>query len=185
MIGEGLPEATLVRPEGKEKWRGIRAHAPFALALEQRTAAKPAAPAPPVQATPAPTPAPSGERVFLQKADVLITSSRAVLRGTTYALANLTSVRVYIEPRPMNWLLLGILLMALGLMCFVVLECTIIGWIGTLGGFGLILAYLCTPVKHWVRIGTAGAETNAVWYPRPEEAQTVSGALSQAIVSRG
>lgn len=36
MIGQGLPETVVVRPEGKEKWKGIRSHAPFAVALEQR-----------------------------------------------------------------------------------------------------------------------------------------------------
>jgi hypothetical protein len=36
MILAGIPESTLVRPAGSEKWKSLRAHAPFAMALETR-----------------------------------------------------------------------------------------------------------------------------------------------------
>lgn len=55
MIEQGLPEGTLVRPVGKEHWKNLRAHAPFAAALEAasaRNAPQPSAPAPPVAPSP-------------------------------------------------------------------------------------------------------------------------------------
>jgi len=48
MITQGLPETVVVRPEGAPTWTGIRAHAPFAVALEQRGA--PVRPVPPAVA---------------------------------------------------------------------------------------------------------------------------------------
>jgi ribosomal protein L40E len=38
MIRDGLPPNTLVRPVGKDAWKGLRAHAPFAMAIETRDA---------------------------------------------------------------------------------------------------------------------------------------------------
>ncbi len=42
MIAAGLPPSTLVRRAGTEEWKGLRTHAPFAMALDQR-GARPAA----------------------------------------------------------------------------------------------------------------------------------------------
>lgn len=39
MIASGLPATAMVSAEGEDAWRGIRTHAPFALALDQRAAA--------------------------------------------------------------------------------------------------------------------------------------------------
>ncbi len=51
MIAAGIPETTLIRPAGSEKWKSLRAHAPFAMALETRAhAPTPAAPAAPPSA---------------------------------------------------------------------------------------------------------------------------------------
>lgn len=51
MIAAGLPEQTLIRESGAADWRGLRSHAPFAVALERRGApssqASPPAPSPP------------------------------------------------------------------------------------------------------------------------------------------
>ena len=57
MIAAGLPEATMIRPAGAENWKSIRAHAPFAIALEQAVAAGPGGAAPPPQAPGYPPPA--------------------------------------------------------------------------------------------------------------------------------
>jgi|HubBroStandDraft_6_1064221.scaffolds.fasta_scaffold505855_1 hypothetical protein len=42
MIAGGLPETTVVRPVGSQKWKSLRAHAPFAIALERAAATTPA-----------------------------------------------------------------------------------------------------------------------------------------------
>ena len=38
LICEGLPETTVARPVGKQQWKSLRIHAPFAIALEARAA---------------------------------------------------------------------------------------------------------------------------------------------------
>lgn len=39
MIAAGIPATTLVRPAGSEKWKSLRAHAPFAMALDRAATA--------------------------------------------------------------------------------------------------------------------------------------------------
>lgn len=41
MIAQGLPETVLIRAVGEQGWRGIRTHAPFAMALPHREASSP------------------------------------------------------------------------------------------------------------------------------------------------
>lgn len=54
MIGDGLSAKTMIRPVGKETWKGLRSYAPFAMAVEAREGVQPApdppAPAPAVHA---------------------------------------------------------------------------------------------------------------------------------------
>lgn len=52
MIRAGLPPATMVRAEGTEAWKGLRSHAPFAMALEARDGGAGAYAAPPPAAPP-------------------------------------------------------------------------------------------------------------------------------------
>ena len=40
MIASGIPEETVIRAEGEEEWRGLRSHAPFAIALAAAKKAK-------------------------------------------------------------------------------------------------------------------------------------------------
>ena len=65
MIRDGLPARAIVRPEGKEAWKGLRAHAPFAMALEAREAGDAIPPPMPIAAPllPAALPARYGRRI--------------------------------------------------------------------------------------------------------------------------
>lgn len=71
LIGSGLSDATLIRPEGDPVWKGLREHQGFARALEHRGArsslASPPAPAPPrpAPAAPASSPALSGSALVV------------------------------------------------------------------------------------------------------------------------
>lgn len=56
LIGSGLSDATLIRPEGDPVWRGLREHPGFARALEHR-GARPSQASPPAYAPPGPYPA--------------------------------------------------------------------------------------------------------------------------------
>jgi hypothetical protein len=125
-----------------------------------------------------------GERIFASSEGIKITSARAILNGTTYALANVTSVRTYKEPRP-----LGLLVLAVGLLVFAVLLvgsspglAAVVTGCGVLAILGWV--FLLHP-KFWVRIGTAGAETNAIYYRAEADAVSVVEALNEAIIHRG
>jgi hypothetical protein len=195
MIAAGLPESTLIRAEGSEAWKGLRSHAPFAMALERRAggaqtaATHPPAPqpgyGPPAGYAAAPPSGPTAERVFWNDGGVSITNARAVIGGTTYALANITSVRRFDEARNANVLVAGMLFVALGVGCVAFIDCKTPGFISLLLGAAMCIAYALTPEKHWVRLGTAGAESNAIWYKDPAYAQRVVDALNQAIIHRG
>ena len=205
MIQAGLPEATLVRAEGTENWKGLRSHVPFAMALERRAsgggsppsggygapAAAPYPPAPPPGYGPGygpppgyPTAAPAGEHTYFQAEGVLVTSARAILGGITYAMANITSVRIHHEERPFSWIVGGIVCL-IAAVVFLPIDCKVISFMFGLMGAGLFVGYFLKPDQYWVRIGTAGAETNAVAYPQAAQAQVVAGALNEAIVRRG
>jgi hypothetical protein len=56
MIAAGIPESTLIRPAGSEKWKSLRAHAPFAMALERRASTLAVVAPPPSPAVPPPAP---------------------------------------------------------------------------------------------------------------------------------
>ncbi len=181
-----VPPAAQVRPEGKGTWKSLRAHAPFAMALDS-TASPPAAPAPmppqyPVVAPPQQYP--SGEHVYLNEPGVTITSARAMLNGTTYALTNITSVRAFTEGRPTN-VLTAMLLFGVGGLAMIPLQGTCAGTCLVIAAVLTLIYFAAFNVKHWVCIGTAGAESNAVCYKDPNDTARVVAALNAAIVSRG
>jgi hypothetical protein len=128
--------------------------------------------------------APREERVLLQNDLVTVTSARVVVRQkTTYALANITSVSEFIEPRPAAVALMALLLATMGLFC--------VGFSGTVGGVELALGavllvvfFLIQP-KHWVRLGTAGAEQNAVWSHDALWTREVVSAITHAMAGGG
>lgn len=128
----------------------------------------------------------AGERVLFQDGSIVtITTARAVMMGTTYAMANITSVRAFEEKAEIG------LATLLGLMGFVggaimIMNDGAVGWVLLLAGaaFGL-WAYSKRKSKHWVRIGTAGAEANAVCSLDKGWTDRVVAALNDAIVARG
>jgi hypothetical protein len=125
----------------------------------------------------------AGEDAFFQDDVVTVTSTRAIISGTTYALANITSVRGFVQPRPAVLFILGGSLLVMGMLMLSTtptagLVCAAIGL------FFLFFYFLQKP-KHWVRIGTAGAEANAVYSLDPKWTSSVVDAINEAIISRG
>lgn len=119
---------------------------------------------------------------FFSDQVVTVTSARAVIAGTTYAMANITSVRTFVEPRQIGILILGLLLLLVGVA---------IGLGNAYGalfmalGVIMIAGYAFSKPKHWVRIATAGVESNAVYSADPNWSAAVVAAINNAIVSRG
>jgi len=125
------------------------------------------------------------ETVLFEDKSVKVTDVRTViLSKTTYAMANITSVNEFVEPRPAGLALAGACFMIVG---FLILQAgaDAVGWIAM--GFGgiLTLIYYATKPKHWVRIGTAGAEANAIWSHDPAWTRKVVDAMNGAIIRRG
>jgi hypothetical protein len=143
--------------------------------------ARPQAPPLPPRAAPPPQ-----ERVLLENDQVTVTSARVVdhQKKTTYAMSNITSVSEFVEPVPASIAILGFLLGALGLMC-VGLGTGGIGGFFAMIGVLLLIIYFLTKPKHWVRLGTAGAEHNALWSHDAAWTREVVAAINSAIVNRG
>lgn len=113
---------------------------------------------------------------------VTVTRTRAIIAGTTYAMANITSVRTFVEERPVGVVVLASILMVCGGGLGMVLA---EAW--AVFGVGLLIAVLWFFIKpkHWVRIATAGVESNAAFSHDPAWTAAVVGAISHAIISRG
>lgn len=172
-IRRGLKPTTQIRPVGRERWKSLRAHAPFAAALD---AAQGTVTPATMQSTPvAAANAPGGETTFLKQYSVLVTNKRAVINGTTFPLANITSVRVYEKEPPKSFAQLGFILGCIGIFWWPMFIAA---------GICVVLQFVIMKPVYWVRIATSGGETNAVGYPRATQAQKVVDALSNAIVSR-
>jgi hypothetical protein len=129
-------------------------------------------------------PQPQGEVVLFQDATVTVTNMRAIVPGVTYAMANVTSVREFIEPRPRVLVLMGLFLLASGLCC-VAANAGTVGWTENVMGAALVGIYAILKPKYWVRIGTSGAEANAIWSNDPSWTRSVVAAINGAMVARG
>jgi hypothetical protein len=122
------------------------------------------------------------ERVYFSEGGIVITSTRAVLRERTFAMANITSVSLAESNQGAGCgcTLLGTGgLFALGLFGS--------GTVG-LGVFGIFLLIvgvaLMSQKTYVVRIGSASGETNALQSSSREYIQRIVGALNQAIIDR-
>ncbi|APR87772.1 Hypothetical protein A7982_13121 [Minicystis rosea] len=126
---------------------------------------------------------PSQETTYFSDDRVTITSTRAMFDGTMYPLRNITSVRAWTVKKRVLPLVLGILF------CFFALPMfgAGVGLGGTvlLLGIGLICLHVFSRDWHYVRIGTAGGETDAVASKDGAYISLVVFKLNDAIVNRG
>ena len=129
----------------------------------------------------------NGETFIYQDQLVTITNARAIMGGTTYAMANITSVRHTTEPAKIGCLVL---------MTFLAATVAIISFFGSGNvGVGFVALLIAAAVgaaaysgrrsKHWINIGTAGAEQRAIFSYDEGWTKTVVAALNNAIISRG
>jgi hypothetical protein len=114
----------------------------------------------------------------------IITSTRAILGGTTYAIANVTSVRYQAQAATWVFVLIGFLLALIGAFLFNV-SATHSIIITLVGLAGSVTALAMRKTKHWVVIGTAGSERRAVFSHNQYWTTNVVEALNQAIIDRG
>lgn len=126
---------------------------------------------------------PRPETPFFSDNVCTITNARAILRGTTYALGSITSVRTWTVPKPSWPLLLGILCVLVGLA--IAVSNGGCGGIVTIVGVALLVLHFAAKDKHYVMIGTAGREIDALQSSNGAYINQVVTALNSAIIHRG
>lgn len=124
------------------------------------------------------------ETILFEDPRAKVTTARVMLNGVTYSMANVTSVRRVSEDRPALVAFLGLLIVLVGF--YLVFDSAAgLGLFIIVAGAALIFAFFRARPNHWVRIGTAGAEQNAVASQDPDWTNAVVEAVSQAMVRRG
>jgi hypothetical protein len=129
------------------------------------------------------------EVVFYESPEAVVTNTRAVLDGVTYAMANVTSVRMHkAEPShvfPIVCLLFGGLLIIVALSQGNLRE----NWLWLMGGiFAVIVGghlLITWEDTYTVVLGTSGGETHAISNQDKSKISPIVDAISKAIVTRG
>jgi Family of unknown function (DUF6232) len=131
------------------------------------------------------------ERVFLNEGGVFVSNSRAVIAGTTYSMANITSVRMGSTPPSQGC---AILLLVMGLLMVLASLAAFAQGVGTGivalllgGGVTAAAAFWLRSLKPTFHVLTASAsgETQALSSKDDQLISRVVAAVSEAIVHRG
>ena len=125
------------------------------------------------------------EQIILQEGEVTITQQRAIILGTTYALAQISSVRMGYEPRPARWILYAVFFLLMGGLLAAMQDCRVVGYFGLMVGVGSVVVYFLHTAKFWVVIHTAGGEARAIWHKNAMDTKRIVDAINEAIVRRG
>jgi hypothetical protein len=126
------------------------------------------------------------ETTYYQAGDVHITSSRAVMGGTTYPLANISSVGVGEKPVNRSMGVIAIVLALAAIACGLSgSENAGIGWVVAVI---LIMAGVYSFVQkpdYFVKVGSAGGEQRALVSKDRAYIEKIVAALNEAIIKRG
>lgn len=118
------------------------------------------------------------EKVLLEKAGITVSTTRFVAQGQTYAMANITSVKVG-ETAPKRGTSI-----ALGLAGVILLMAGAVFWGIVALGIAVFVWYYMKPTYNLL-ITTAGGEASAMQSEYRDEIETIVSALNQAIIARG
>ena len=135
----------------------------------------------------------SGEITYYKGFNVLVTNTRAVMGGRTFAMANITSVSTAIKaPNPTVWALGiafgaiatigGIVSLFDGSIVPIALGCT---GFGVLAIVTSLLVLKSQKSTYSVTIGTAGGEANALSSENETQVRDIVEAMNRAIIERG
>lgn len=130
---------------------------------------------------------PIEEATIYRDGDVLVTSTRAVLGGTTYAMSNITAVSLqskYANRGP------GVAILGLGIVAGLCVS-NIYENIGN----GVVVFILCALIagaqmlsqhdQYFITLTTASGETKALQSTAREDIQEIVDAITEAIIRRG
>lgn len=126
----------------------------------------------------------SNEETYFSRTNVLVTSARVVINGTTYPVRGISAVRaVKILPNrtfPILLLAFGAVLAYFGYFYSIkIAEVYLPGFAAVLAGG----AWLALQRPHWVvELATAGMQQNAVVSNDEEHVSAVAAAIARAIV---
>ena len=146
----------------------------------------------PVVSTPS-TAGPAEEKVILSDGPVKISNLRAIINSKTYAMSNITSVKVITkEPStgfPTILLIAGILFTVLALAPaytghFSNTPWTLVLFSIAIGVVGFAALKSAKP-SYIIQIGSSSGETDAMITPDQAQAKKIGDALNTAIVARG
>lgn len=122
------------------------------------------------------------EKVYYSDGAITVTSTRAVLGGKTYAMANVTSVSLGENQSGVGC---AIALIALGGLMALAITSKESAGVGVLGlGMLAIGIYLLKSKTFIVRIGSASGEANALQSKDRDYTQKIVDAVSEAIIER-
>lgn len=124
------------------------------------------------------------EQTLFESNGVTVTTSRVQVRETTYALANITSVRSLVEPRSVGPIVAGVSFIAVSALV-VWLGGVGVGLLGVFFGAICVAYFFTTKAKYWIFIGTAGSEQKAIHSNEPVWTAKVVEAINNAIIARG
>jgi hypothetical protein len=145
------------------------------------------------------------ETVYYQDNAVTITSTRAILGGSTYTMVNISSVKIGKKPPDLRP---AIALGAIGSLCTACSACSFLATlqtasqqgseaVGAIIGTGIstllglaiigvaIFLFVMLKPKYIVRIGSASGETDGLISKDLVYVQTIVDAISTAIINRG
>lgn len=129
---------------------------------------------------------PQAEVTHYSHGSVQVTNARAIIGSTTYAMANITSVKMA-KKRANPWF--GIFLAVLGVILFLVaitgdqntVEIIVTAVMAVAG----IAIAATRRSRYIVRIGSASGESDALISKDQETIESIVGAMQQAIIERG
>ncbi len=131
------------------------------------------------------------EKTYYQDASVLVTNSRVILQGTTYAMTNITSVKMISKAPSLTGALIGVIAGALGILCgiFGIIVEVNAGWLGIVLGVvfigGAIFLFSKAKATYVVIVGSTSGEKQVFTSTNKEQIQKIIVAINQAIVERG
>jgi len=137
--------------------------------------------------TPAAATGAAPEKTYFSDDAITVTSSRAVIGGKTYAMANITSVSKAKRPPNTSGATVLVVLGALMFLCAFAGTNTglFVGLPGVvLAAIGVVMFMRATP-DFIVRLGSASGEANALVHKDEAYIQQIVAAVSAAIVDRG
>ena len=126
---------------------------------------------------------PMADQVFLQDPEVMVSSSRIVLRGVTYVTANITAVYQWIEPRNSGMLVTAFVFVALALVGAMACSSVPLSVFCFLAAGALVAGYMSSGPKYWVCLKTSGADIRAVVSKNPSWTARVLEAINQALIA--